>query len=290
MTRCPMIQTRLPCSQAPANPWAKTLDTRQSLARIPAMKIIIRKFFNIPKKIRAVLAKPTPSYYGVFDRFNEVKDENPWIADAWIDLNKNKLTDFPIGRYSELQSGLIPEQSHIVIPSLILNNFGGGAVLDFGGGSGFTYFGVSGFLSDLKDVKWYVFDENKRLYDVGVGYAKHRLSLKILINISSTLQYIDDCYGLIAHLAGRYKPTYFVLTRTLAGNITPFVTRQVVHGKSTPCRFINVSEIQSVMRSLGYEEILNAPGGVVASTQFEDIPVSQQITRCVDFIFKCKSN
>lgn len=103
-----------------------------------------------------MLAKPAPSYYGVFDNFSQVENENPWIADAWIDLNKNKLSDFPIGRYSELQLGHIPDQSHIVLPSLILNNMGGGAVLDFGGGTGFTYFGLSGFINDIERVKLFM--------------------------------------------------------------------------------------------------------------------------------------
>jgi putative methyltransferase (TIGR04325 family) len=234
-----------------------------------------------------------------------VRDENPWVTDAWVKLNKSKSADLPIGRYSELQSGLIPEQSHILIPSFILNNFGSGAVLDFGGGAGNTYFGVSGFLRNLQDVRWYVFDENRPLYDVGVHYAKHRTAKNIsdnlfftdilpdvkidLINISSTLQYIDDWCGLIAGLVGKYCPTYFVLTRTLAGNIAPFVTRQDVHGKSTPCRFLNVQEISCVLGALGYEEILNYPGGSIDSSQFDGIPVSRHISRCVDLVFKYKS-
>jgi len=231
-----------------------------------------------------------------------VPDDNPWVTDAWLSLNKEKLRELPIGLYSERRHSNIPQQSHIILPALILNNMGGGNVLDFGGGTGFSYFAVSGYINKPSALKWYVIDPNKKLHVLGCEHLRLREAFSVvdnitfedrlpdvnidLINISSTLQYIEDVYGLLSNLSQKYKPLYFVLTRTLSGNTPSFVSRQIVHGKFTPCRFMNISELKVFMQNLGYEEILNAPGGSIDASQYENIAAENQITCAVDLVYK----
>jgi putative methyltransferase (TIGR04325 family) len=177
-------------------------------------------------------------------------------------------------------------------------------VLDFGGGTGFSYFPISSYLNDTTKVLWNVFDENQKLYQVGRDYVERRRNLDIADNIAffgkfpegnvdvihsaSTLEYIDDDVGLLTYLAERYKPKYFLMTRIKGGNIESFVTRQVVGGSSTPCRFSNIPNLIATFEKLGYAVMLNAPCGNFDGSQFSDIPEQLQIRRSVDLILKRK--
>lgn len=178
-------------------------------------------------------------------------------------------------------------------------------MLDFGGGTGFSYFPISTYLNDMTKVQWNVFDENQKLYQVGREYAERRRNLGVVDNIAfldalpdgnvdvihsaSTIEYIDDDVGLLTYLAERYKPTYFLITRIKGGNIDSFVTRQVVGGSSTPCRFSNVSALIALFDKLGYMLLLNAPCGSYDPSQFSEIPEQLQIRQSVDLILKRKS-
>jgi putative methyltransferase (TIGR04325 family) len=153
-------------------------------------------------------------------------------------------------------------------------------------------------------VQWNVFDENQKLYQVGREYVDRRRNLGIADNIAfldtlpegnvdvihsaSTLEYVDDDVGLLTYLADRYNPEYFLMTRIKGGNIESFVTRQVIGGSSTPCRFSNVPKLITIFDKLGYKIMLNAPCGSFDSSQFEDIPEHLQIRRSVDLILKRK--
>lgn len=175
-------------------------------------------------------------------------------------------------------------------------------MLDFGGGTGFSYFPISSYFNDKTRVQWNVFDKNQKLYQVGREYAERRRNLGIVdqiafldalpgsgvdvVHIASTLQYIEDDLGLLSYLAERYEPKYFLLTRNLGGNIESFVTRQVIGGSSTPCRFSNVPNLIATFEKLGYAVMLNAPCGSFDGSQFSDIPEQLQIRRSVDLILK----
>lgn len=177
-------------------------------------------------------------------------------------------------------------------------------MLDFGGGTGFSYFPISTYLNDTTKVQWNVFDENQKLYQVGREYAERRRNLGIKDNIAfldalpdgdvdvihsaGTLEYIDNDVGLLSYLADRYKPKYFLITRIKGGNMDSFVTRQVVGGSSTPCRFSSVPALISLFDELGYAPLLNAPCGSYDSSQFSEIPEQLQIRQSVDLILKRK--
>lgn len=270
----------------------------------------IKRISNGIKFLLSRLKTPTPDFYGVFSRFDQVQDQNPWNQESWINVNQAKLDALQIGHFSTHRSGPVPDQSHILLPALAINFLvnelrGGVTVLDFGGGTGFSYFPIRSYLNDATKVQWNVFDENQKLYQVGREYAERRRNLGIVDNISfldalpessvdvihiaSTLQYIDDDVGLLSYLAERYKPKYFLMTRNLGGNIESFVTRQVVGGSSTPCRFFNIPALIALFDKLGYTLLLNAPCGSFEPSQFSEIPEQVQIRQSVDLILKRKS-
>lgn len=270
----------------------------------------IKKIANGITFLLSRLKTPTPDFYGVFSRFDQVQDQIPWNREAWINGNRAKLDALQMGHFSTHSSGPVPDQSHILLPALAINFLvnelrGGVTVLDFGGGTGFSYFPISTYLNDMTKVQWNVFDENQKLYQVGREYAERRRNLGVVDNIAfldalpdgnvdvihsaSTIEYIDDDVGLLTYLAERYKPTYFLITRIKGGNIDSFVTRQVVGGSSTPCRFSNVSALIALFDKLGYMLLLNAPCGSYDPSQFSEIPEQLQIRQSVDLILKRKS-
>ena len=67
------------------------------------------------------LKTPTPDFYGVFSRFDQVQDQNPWNQEPWINGNRAKLDALQIGHFSTHSSGPVPYQSHILLPALAIN-------------------------------------------------------------------------------------------------------------------------------------------------------------------------
>lgn len=152
-------------------------------------------------------------------------------------------------------------------------------------------------------VNWQVFDPNEKLYEVGQSYNKRQLELgkrnKIefinalpnneidVLHLASTIEYVDNYVGLLKSLVDQYAPKYIILTRIKGGNIESYVTRQLIGGYSTPCRFCNVVELSESISNFGYEEIINAPDGGYVSEQFsKDIPRDKTIQRGAVLIMK----
>lgn len=273
---------------------------------------MLQKINKIASGVKFLLARlktPIPDFYGVFEKFNQVPDENPWKQRNWIDGNRAKLDSLQIGHFSDSSSGSVPDQSHILLPALVINSLlmeteGNLTVLDFGGGTGFSYFPINAYLREPDRVLWQVFDGNQELYEIGKDYVQHRRELNVADNIeflddfpegqvdvvhsASTLEYIEDDIGLLTYLSKRYRPKYFVMTRIKGGNIVPFVTRQVVGGIGTPCRFSNVPDLISAFDILGYALVLHSPCESFEASQFDNIPERMQIHRSVDLILKRK--
>jgi hypothetical protein len=81
----------------------------------------IKKVVNGIKFLLSRLETPTPDFYGVFSRFDQVQDENPWIREPWINGNRAKLDALQMGHFSTHSSGPVPDQSHILLPALAIN-------------------------------------------------------------------------------------------------------------------------------------------------------------------------
>ena len=81
----------------------------------------IKKVANGIKFLLSRLKTPTPAFYGVFSRFDQVQDQNPWNQEFWINGNRAKHDALQIGHFSTHSSGLAPDQGHILLPALVIN-------------------------------------------------------------------------------------------------------------------------------------------------------------------------
>jgi hypothetical protein len=81
----------------------------------------IKKITNGIKYLLSRLETPNPDFYGVFSRFDQVQDENPWNREPWINGNRAKLDALQIRSFSTNSSGHVPDQSHILLPALAIN-------------------------------------------------------------------------------------------------------------------------------------------------------------------------
>ena len=216
------------------------------------------------------------AFSGVFNKIDEIKNENPWIQKQWIELSNNKL----VNTIKISTNAFIPASDfggYNILPCLALNllsqnkscNF-----LDFGGGTGFTYFKIFPYLLNPDNVTYHVVDSNLELFRLGKKHAKSMgkknrilfhakmpkkedIQLDILF-INTSLQYIYDYSSVLATLLG-YKPQYVILTRLIAGDMKTYITSQNIHGKITPCIFINFQEIVDIFSKNGFKLIFKAP-------------------------------
>lgn len=86
---------------------------------------MFKKIKRVANGINFLLSRlktPTPDFYGVFSRFDQVQDENPWNREPWINGNRVKLDTLQIGHFSNHSSGPVPDQSHILLPALVINS------------------------------------------------------------------------------------------------------------------------------------------------------------------------
>lgn len=81
----------------------------------------IKKIANGITFLLSRLKTPTPDFYGVFSRFDQVQDQIPWNREAWINGNRAKLDALQMGHFSTHSSGPVPDQSHILLPALAIN-------------------------------------------------------------------------------------------------------------------------------------------------------------------------
>lgn len=258
-------------------------------------------------KYRIAKAMPqVPDFIGAYESFDQAPDENPWRSPIAISSNAAKLDALVPGHFSTRQHGPIADQSHILLPAMVINSLsvrGDVRVIDFGGGTGFSYFPIRDYLIDQERVRWSVVDANKELYAVGRAYAErigasHSISFHDempplnadIVHSAGTIEYIDEADGILRELVARYQPRYFILTRIKGGSIDEFVTRQVVGGFSTPCRFSNVPKLIRLFNEMGYDLLLHAPCGSFETAQFKDIPRERQIRRSVDLIFEHRAS
>lgn len=100
---------------------------------IPRIKYIVSRFQKI-----------IPDFYGVFDSFDKVNDENPWNKTPWIEGNINKLEKLPSGHFLLTHDVSLVDQSHTLLPALLINNFCAEkeqvTILDWGGRDRFLVF------------------------------------------------------------------------------------------------------------------------------------------------------
>lgn len=248
-------------------------------------------------------------FSGVFNNINEVRDENPWIQEPWIELSKTKLRratemykdEFSINGYFSEYSQLFCLIINLVSHRNKCN------ILDLGGGTGLIYFIIAPYFANPKNVFYHVVDGNQELFKLGKEHAKkqkmknriiyhpkmpNKSSLEVdILYINTSLQYIYNYVSLLEEMLVQYKPQYVVLTRLMSGNVKTYITSQNILGYNTPAIFIDYDEIVNVFLKNNFDLIFKSPCSPSFDKHYNnDIPTNLRIPNTLNLVFKRKIN
>jgi len=171
-------------------------------------------------------------------------------------------------------------------------------VLDFAGGNGITYYRLKPYLLHSSNVIWEVCDSSNMGLEMGRNFSLKDEGIQFIerlpdketrrydvIHINTSLQYFPD-YRTILNELFSFQPTYFILTRLLAGEISSYVTSQGVNGKRTPCRIINILEFCEFLKSNGYDLIFKSATEEHIKNFFnEEVPENLKIPFSLALVF-----
>jgi putative methyltransferase (TIGR04325 family) len=211
---------------------------------------------------RRRLAPPSPwSFGGVFSRFDEVTDQQPWTGTAYVESCRAQLRDCQAG--SNHPAAAV---SHAVL-SLLVNTLPRDRtprVLDWAGGTGLRYWTSRPALN--RRVHWHVVDSPVLAPLSGeimgqsdeLTFSAEMPALDQafdLVHVHSSLQYVEDQAPLLKTFAA-YRPAYLVFARFMGLADASYVTRQTIHGRTTPCKVASVHDVVATLASVGYEPAL----------------------------------
>jgi putative methyltransferase (TIGR04325 family) len=142
-------------------------------------------------------------------------------------------------------------------------------VLDFGGGLGISFLHLCASIAHPERVEYHVV-ETPRLCDEGSRFFTGEPHIRFhaalptaiadldIVYLNSSLQYVEDYRALLVRLCA-LAPRFVLLVRCAAGKTPTFATAQVtLPGKRIPYWFLNVDELVSILRGLGYELVFSA--------------------------------
>lgn len=237
------------------------------------------------------------TFFGVYKKFEEVCDENPWGDKSWLGLSRKKLSDL---ESNELFPKPLLDLS-VALPCLMVNVLswqGKCRVLDFAGGTGLIFYSIRAYLANPANVFWDVVDEGE-LGEIGKNSELSDDSIKFfdqlpssyenhydIVYINTSLQYIADYKGLLDSLIS-YNPSCLILTRLLSGDIETFVTSQKILGKRSPCQIINYDDLICAVSAHGYDLIFRSPEVQenLEGRYDKSVPKSLQIPYPLNLIF-----
>jgi putative methyltransferase (TIGR04325 family) len=243
--------------------------------------------------LKRQLDPPAPMFSGVFPTADATQDHAPWTSEAWL-LSARK----------ELESALCAESQplgSLVIPTLVVNLLCSQGrtcrVLDFGGGAGIAYFRIRPFLTHRHQVRWVVVD-NDRLMTLGEQYRRGDETLLFsdaipeepvdLVFINTALQYVTDSWAVLTTLLER-RPSFVVLTRLIAGNVTTHFSRQNnIPGGKAPCLFLSLPDVVAFFTRHGFQLVHRsfASEDAWGASHFEDVPDAEQVRNTVNLVFE----
>jgi putative methyltransferase (TIGR04325 family) len=244
-------------------------------------------------------------FFGTFNSFNEIKNENPWIdEEGWIKISKLKLDNAISSQQKVLPLGYNAGLGCLVfiVNHLSMNNINHTCnVLDFGGGTGFIYHVIKNGFMNPAGVMWHVVDcdrlcylgseykeqkDNIQFYDFN-GFKSINCDIDILY-INTSLQYINDYKEFFDSTINTQK--YIVLTRFLAGDNPTFITSQNVHGKITPCIILNKNEVVNYFAEKGFRLIFESQCEEFSGFFDNSVPLNLRIPYDINLIFEnCKN-
>ena len=220
-------------------------------------------FYNAVRGIKK-LCISSNRFSGPYKSFSEVTHDDIWNSNQWFELSKTKLVKAVSNKVTKRH------YLHLLIP--LINNFAKKQtceLLDWGGGTGLACFEIQYFLSNKNNITWNVIDNNDRLRDLGLKYAKN-LNLKInfskkipndkkfdIFFSNTSLEYLPDFKVPFEELL--VMPQYIVLTRLLVTNNEKVIMKQNIFGLYSACVFHKLSELISYFEGKGYTLIYNLP-------------------------------
>ena len=140
------------------------------------------------------------------------------------------------------------------------------AIVDFGGAVGFSYLLLKRRLGNQVRFDYHVVEQpavceaGRRFFQAAADIHFHdqldflsTLPTGGLLNIASSLQYVDDWRGKLRGLTN-WKPEIVLMTQLTAGDQPTFASAQRnLPGAILPHWFLNQAEVIEVMQQLGYE-------------------------------------
>jgi len=205
---------------------------------------------------------------GVYKNWGDAPgDEDVFDGDIWVQKITRRAEE---ARRDYLAPGSISPAAishNYVLPVVAGMALGFGnkplRILDFGGGLAASYFSVVAALPESEKIEFHVVEGKKVCEQARVMFQNepllhfHDKLPKLtdpvhIVHSGSALQYIEDWKGLLADLCS-YRPCYMVLADVMSGDVETFITLQQFYGKKIRFRFINIEELLSEIKSLGFE-------------------------------------
>lgn len=219
-------------------------------------------------------------FSGVYRRFDEVMDQHPWVTAAYLDSCRSQLREAPAIHPSA-------RATHAIL-TLLINSAPDGVtprIVDWAGGTGLRFWTTRPSLT--RTVDWLVVDDPV-LAALGRETAGASSELSFtnalpapgapvdVVLVYSALQYVEQHSDLLAALAA-HRPRHIVLARFMAHEDRSYVTRQTLHGASTPCRVASIAETTQVLARCGYERVVMMRDGLDLTPLFaEDVPAAMR--------------
>ncbi len=220
---------------------------------------------------------------GIFKSFKEtgVRDD-VFNGETWIHNSLKRLKELSKknGKYTESlnQDLLFP----VVTASLIARNDHLN-IIDFGGGLGITYAQILKSVEGADRIEFHIV-EKEAVCRAGSRFFRKNKKVKFsstlpkikradIVHLRSSLQYIEDWRGTLRTLA-RYKPKFFLCIDLFAGNVPRYVTLQNYYGGKIPCQFLNLRDVLTEMKRLGFEAVFTSPFASTFFGKLSDFPQS----------------
>ena len=246
----------------------------------------------IPPLLLRLVLRRKPDFTGVFERFADVPDDDPWNGEYWLRISRQKLEqvrDYP--------RRTVPPGVHAchAIVAQAANRAaadGGCRVLDFGGGTGFVYYAIRDVLSE--GVSWHVVDAPHLAVmarevmgeDARISFSEAIPDGRFdLLYVNTTLQYIEDPRSLLGALL-KAQPQTVVLTRLMAGDVPDWITMQTIGGRRSPCQFLDLRGLIAWFAEQGYTQELRSVEDPYDGAFAKDVPERLRIPYDVNVVLR----
>lgn len=201
---------------------------------------------------------------GVHDSFDQVPTAGDGFeSDTWINRSLFKIKEaIKLSKNNEINAF---DNALYSISSVLYSMNQKIKILDFGGGMGNSFVPLCSMLPSAKYVDFTVVEGERNVISASTLFANDeriKFVTKLpsdnnydIINISSSLQYIDKWQSLLEELS-KYKAKYFIFTDMPAGDIEKtYVSSQKHYESKIAHIFFKLDDVIDTMNQFGYKLI-----------------------------------